>query len=151
LCGQASLILDAGNPGANYLWSTGETTRQVEVYAGAGIYGVDVTYGMNCTSSDEIRIFECSIRDYLSNIPNLFTPNGDGINDTWFFYESAAFPDMVIEIFDRWGKLVYRSEPGYGNPWDGSSTNGREIPMDSYHYIIKVGNEEIMGTVTIVR
>ena len=89
----------------------------------------------------------------LADIPNLFTPNGDGTNDTWFFYESTAFPEMVIEIYDRWGKRIYISEPGYPVPWDGRSMHGVDMPMDSYHYIIKVGEgyEDVVGTITIVR
>ena len=145
------MILDAGNPGATYTWTTGDITQQIEVFAGGQIYGVEVSYGGNCTATDDIMILECSLKEYFANIPNLFTPNGDGVNDDWFFYEATSFPDIVIEIYDRWGKLIFRSEPGYSNPWDGRHMNGREMPMDSYHYIIHVENEEFVGTVTIVR
>jgi len=151
LCGEASLILDAGNPGAVYLWSTGETTQQIEVFAMEQIYSVDVNYGSICNASGEITVMECSLSDFFANIPNLITPNGDGRNDTWIFYESSQFPDIEVDIYDRWGKLVYRSEKGYSNPWDGKHMNGRDLPMDSYHYIIKVGDEYFRGAVTIVR
>jgi gliding motility-associated-like protein len=153
LCGNYSLILDAGNPGATYLWSTGETTREIEVYPGFVVYSVEVTYAGVCSVTDEISILPCGGSDILSDIPNLFTPNGDGVNDTWFFYESAAFPEMVVEIYDRWGKRVYISEPGYPVPWDGRSMHGGDMPMDSYHYIIKPGKgyHEVVGTITIVR
>ena len=48
---------------------------------------------------------------------------------------------------------MYLSESGYPEPWDGTSLNGVELPMDSYHYIIKLndGFEEVIGTITIVR
>ena len=153
LCGNNSLILDAGNPDATYLWSTGETTREIEVYPGAGDISVEVTYGEECSAIGEISILPCDGNNALSDIPNLFTPNGDGTNDTWFFYESAAFPEMVIEIYDRWGKRIYLSEPGYPVPWDGRSMHGVDMPMDSYHYIIKPGEgyEDVVGTITIVR
>jgi gliding motility-associated-like protein len=153
LCGNNSLVLDAGNPDATYLWSTGETTREIEVYPGAGDISVEVTYGGECSTVDEISILLCGGSNMLADIPNLFTPNGDGTNDTWFFYESAAFPEMVIEIYDRWGKRIYLSEPGYPVPWDGRSMHGVEMPMDSYHYIIKPGEgfEDVVGTITIVR
>jgi gliding motility-associated-like protein len=153
LCGNNSLVLDAGNPDATYLWSTGETTREIEVYPGAGNISVEVTYGEECSTVGEISILPCGGSNMLEDIPNLFTPNGDGTNDTWFFYESTAFPEMVIEIYDRWGKRIYLSEPGYPVPWDGRSMHGVDMPMDSYHYIIKVGEgyEDVVGTITIVR
>jgi gliding motility-associated-like protein len=153
LCGNRSIVLDAGNPGATYLWSTGEVTREIEVFAGAGDIAVEVTYGGDCIGTDEISVLPCTGGEVLGDIPNLFTPNGDGVNDTWFFYESAAFPEMVVEIYDRWGKRVYISEPGYPVPWDGRSMHGVDMPMDSYHYIIKPGDgfDDVVGTITIVR
>jgi gliding motility-associated-like protein len=152
-CGPLRLTLDAGNPGATYQWSSGEMTQQIDVSGNVGSVWVLVTFGMNCTAGDTLNVIQCSVKDYFANIPNLFTPNADGKNDTWFFYESASFPEMVIEIYDRWGRLVFLSEAGYPDPWDGRSMNGRELPMDSYHYIIKLndGFEEIVGTVTVVR
>ncbi|KPL20153.1 MAG: hypothetical protein AMS23_11505 [Bacteroides sp. SM1_62] len=153
LCGNNSIILDAGNPGAMYLWSTGETTREIEVYAGQQDISVAVTYGNDCSATDIISILPCGGGEVLGDIPNLFTPNGDGVNDTWFFYESAGFPEMVVVIYDRWGKRVYISEPGYPVPWDGRSMHGVDMPMDSYHYIIKPGEgyDDVVGTITIVR
>jgi gliding motility-associated-like protein len=153
LCGSNTLILDAGNPGATYLWSTGETTPEIQVYPGMGNISVEVTYAGVCNETGGISILPCGGSEILSDIPNLFTPNGDGVNDTWFFYESAVFPEMVVEIYDRWGKRVYISEPGYPEPWDGRSMHGTEMPMDSYHYIIKPGEgyQEVVGTITIVR
>ena len=153
LCGSNSLILDAGNPGATYLWSTGETSSQIEVYAGEQDISVEVIYGYVCSATGNKSILPCGEEAVFGDIPNLFTPNGDGTNDTWFFYESAAFPEMVVEIYDRWGKRVYLSEPGYPVPWDGRSMQGVELPMDSYHYIIKLGEGygEVVGTITIVR
>jgi len=153
LCGNNSLVLDAGNPDATYLWSTGETTREIVVYPGVGSISVEVTYADICSTNDEISVPPCGGSSLLADIPNLFTPNGDGANDTWFFYESAAFPEMVIEIYDRWGKRIYLSESGYPVPWDGKSMHGVDMPMDSYHYIIKPGEgyEDVVGTLTIVR
>lgn len=153
LCGNNSLVLDAGNPDATYLWSTGEITREIEVYPGAGDISVEVSYGEECSAIGEISVQSCGGSNLLADIPNLFTPNGDGTNDTWFFYESADFPEMVVEIYDRWGKRIYHSEPGYPVPWDGRSMHGVDMPMDSYHYIIKPGEgyEDVVGTITIVR
>lgn len=153
LCGSQSLVLDAGYPGSVYEWSTGETSQSISVFAGSQEIWVLVTTQYGCAGGDTVRIYLCSVRDYLSNIPNAFTPNDDNVNDTWYFDESSAFPNILVEIFDRWGKLVFRSERGYPEPWDGRNMNGREMPMDSYYYVIDPGDgsDNIEGTVTIIR
>jgi gliding motility-associated-like protein len=153
LCGEQSLVLDAGNPGSVYEWSTGETSQAINVYTGAQDIWVLVTTEYGCSGGDTILIYRCSVTDFFDKIPNAFTPNEDGTNDTWYFDESAAFPNIRIEIFDRWGKLVFRSEIGYPEPWDGRSMNGKEMPMDSYFYVINLGDgsDQIEGTVTIIR
>ncbi|KPL21738.1 MAG: hypothetical protein AMS23_08890, partial [Bacteroides sp. SM1_62] len=153
LCGQMSLILDAGNPGAAYLWSTGDVTQTIEVFAGEQFITVEVINPGGCTGEGEIHIQPCSPRDFFANIPNTITPNSDNVNDTWQIDEALAYPDIEIEIFDRWGKLVWRSSRGYSENWDGRNMNGRELPMDSYFYVINLndGSEPINGTVTIIR
>jgi len=153
LCGIKYVILNAGNEGSTYLWSTGETTREITVTQGGQVIWVRVTNEYGCDNNDTINIFICSVDDYFKKIPNTFTPNGDNVNETWYFGETGAFPEMIIEIFDRWGKLVYRSERGYPEPWDGKAPNGKDLPVDSYYYVIKLndGSDPLTGIVTIIR
>ncbi|MBL7111881.1 MAG: HYR domain-containing protein, partial [Bacteroidales bacterium] len=153
LCGSMTLDLDAGNPGSTYNWSTGETSEIITIYPGPQVISVLVTSEYGCIGGDTIRILDCSTKAYFARIPNAFTPNGDNVNDTWYFDEAAAFPDIVIEIFDRWGKVIFKSEKGYPEPWDGRAMNGREMPMDSYFYVIDPGDGTgtLTGTVTIIR
>ncbi|KPK81263.1 MAG: hypothetical protein AMS27_15630, partial [Bacteroides sp. SM23_62_1] len=153
LCGESSLLLDADNAGDTYEWSTGETAQTITVYKGRQDIWVVVTNEFGCLDRDTISIYECSVKDLFANIPNTITPNGDNVNDTWYFDEALLFPDIEIEIFDRWGQLVWRSEKGYPEPWDGRSLSGREMPMDSYYYVIELndGSEQVIGTITIVR
>ena len=153
LCGESSLILDAGNEGSSYEWSTSETTQQIYVFAGQQEIWVIVTSEYGCIGSDTILIHRCSLSNYFNNIPNVFTPDGDNVNDTWYFDEAAGFPDMVVEVYDRWGRLIWRSERGYPDPWDGKSLTGAEMPVDSYYYVIELndGSDQIIGTITIVK
>ena len=60
---------------------------------------------------------------------------------------------MIVEIYDRWGTLVWKSDQGYPEPWDGRSLGGRKLPMDSYYYILDPGDglEQFSGTITVVR
>lgn len=89
-------------------------------------------------------------------IPNLFTPNGDGVNDI-FFLKTASLSEITIRIFDRWGNLVYYTETENGNiAWDGKNYSGKDVAEGVYYYTLKAsgkdGNSfEKKGNVTIVR
>jgi gliding motility-associated-like protein len=153
LCGIESLFLDAGSDGARFRWSTGEITREIIAYQGSQTIWVNVKDAYNCENSDTIKILTCSTIDYFKDMPTAFTPNDDGVNDEWRIPELQSFPQAVVEIFDRWGNMIFRSEPGYSRPWDGTY-QGRDMPMDSYYFIIRLnsgGMEPLTGTVTLIR
>ena len=63
-----------------------------------------------------------------------------------------AYPDVTVKIYSRWGQIIFSSSRGYDQPWDGTY-KGKELPMDSYHYIIDLGDgsEVKIGNVTIIR
>jgi gliding motility-associated-like protein len=84
-------------------------------------------------------------------IPNTFTPNGDGVNDTWDIPSLAAYPGCIVSIFNRYGQLLLRST-NYPKPWDGAY-HGAPVPTGTYYYIIdpKNGQQKIAGFVTILR
>jgi gliding motility-associated-like protein len=52
-------------------------------------------------------------------IPNAFSPNGDGTNDTWEIFALNGNPDVIVEIYNRWGELIFYSK-GYSEPWNGT-------------------------------
>jgi|GEM_PF-6813778 len=84
--------------------------------------------------------------------PNAFTPNGDGINDTWDIPNLTNFPNCTVDVFNRYGNLVYHSV-GYGKAWNGSY-NGQHLPAGVYYYIIEPkepGYKTLTGNITIVR
>jgi len=155
LCGEQSLFLSAGTDGVNYVWSTGQNTPDIYVYQGYQEVWALVEDEFGCQDGDTIIINDCDTEQYFSNIPNAITPsNPDGVNDYWEIRKLQDYPDAVVDIYDRWGRLIWRSEPGYPSPWDGRNMNGKEVPMDSYQYIILLnfGNDErIIGTVTVIR
>ncbi len=127
-----------------YQWSTGSTSRTIEVNQ-AGVYTLTVTNEYGCTSTDEIEV----IVDI--GIPNFFTPDGDGYNDTWDIPFLIAEPDAKISVYDRFGNLLTRYKAAEGG-WDGRS-NGREMPTGTYWYIIEVPGTDkpFKGHVTIKR
>lgn len=97
------------------------------------------------TSSVLVRVFK-SI-----TIPNTFSPNGDGINDLWNIDALITYPQALVQVFDRYGQLVYQST-GYAKPWDGTS-NGKPVPAGTYYYLIdlKNGRPRLTGWVLVVR
>jgi gliding motility-associated-like protein len=84
-------------------------------------------------------------------IPNAFTPNNDGINDTWKIPGLGSYPNCTVEIFNRYGTKVYNSI-GYGNPWDGK-IKGNNVPSGVYYYIIdtKIPGAKAAGSLTVIR
>jgi gliding motility-associated-like protein len=83
--------------------------------------------------------------------PNTFTPNGDGVNDTWTIKNLDLYPNSVIEIYTPAGLLVYRSS-GSSNPWDGNY-KGKPLPAGTYYYAIDPRNQrkKIAGYITLLR
>jgi len=154
-----SIVLDAGEDGFIYDWSTGDISRTIQVYGDevpATIWA-EVTTMEGCTASDTIFIdYEAPIEVI---IPTIFTPNDDGFNDTWIITDadgndlSVNYPKAVVEIFNRWGEMLFQSQPGYPEPWDGTYRD-RPLQMDSYHFVITLnepGAKDITGNITIVR
>jgi len=84
-------------------------------------------------------------------IPSAFTPNGDGINDTWDIKYLGYYPNCSVNVFTRWGQMVY-SSLGYGVPWDGTY-KGTALPTGTYYYVInfKNGFFPLAGFVAIIR
>ena len=85
-------------------------------------------------------------------VPNVFTPNGDGKNDVWNIKGLEIYPDVVVKVFNRWGDLVFESTTGYTESWDGTY-NGTASPSATYYYTIELGGgkEGVSGTINIVR
>jgi gliding motility-associated-like protein len=84
-------------------------------------------------------------------IPNTFTPNGDGINDFWDITALVSYPACTVNIYSRYGTLVYNST-GYPRAWDGTR-HGKPLPAGTYYYIVDPGNgaKKFAGAVTIIR
>jgi gliding motility-associated-like protein len=117
---QQYVRLDAGNPGSQYEWNTGEHAQVI--LAGAyGWYVVEVINQFDCSARDSAQVIEyCPSAIF---IPNTFTPNGDGTNDI-FIPVGKNIAAMHLYVFDRWGNLMFESDnPTMG--WDG--TYGGEI------------------------
>ena len=102
-----------------------------------------------CTATDSVTV-TVSERPPLdeNRINNLFTPNGDGANDTWMINGLDAVVD--VSVYNRWGNLVYEQK-NYQNNWDGTN-EGEPLPDGTYYYQVTIGGQsELTGAVSILR
>ena len=90
-------------------------------------------YNSHSCEIDSVE-FEISVSESMLTVPNVFTPNGDGTNDE-FRVVYRSIKEFHIWVYNRWGKLVYKSEdPAKG--WDGT-INGRPAAPGAYYYVIR--------------
>ena len=85
------------------------------------------------------------------NATNILTPNGDGKNDYWTIQDIQLYPQNIVSVYDRAGRLVY-SKSGYNNDWNGTS-NGSLLPQGIYYYIVHLGPNlrKFRGSINIMR
>lgn len=104
-----------------------------------------------CTLSDQITI---TVTNDLS-IPNTFSPNNDGQNDTWEIKGIEAHPNAFLVVYNRWGTEVF-SSIGYDNnkSWNGTSNSGKNLTEGVYYYVLELRDSEertYKGSITIIR
>lgn len=113
----------------------------------------------NCPELCDSALVQIMIqRDSMEiEVPNGITPNGDGLNDAFVFDQLLLNPDEYpnneLIIFNRWGDIVFKARP-YGNDWQGTNMEGKNLPDGTYYYILRldIGSGEILrGDVTILR
>lgn len=152
LCGNFSLLLDAGNPGMQYLWMPyGQSTETIQATEQI-TYSVTVSneYGCEGTGSFTVRP-DCVSKSF---IPSAFTPNGDGLNDI-FRPTLINFEDYSLVVFNRWGEKIFESDDSdFG--WDGTY-NGAVVQNGVYSFVMRYKTTEnlqwqnVGGVVNVVR
>lgn len=153
------MVIESNPAVANFTVSSAfdnNTFITINVTDGAGVYQYQLNYPNGdfselqtsnvfsnlATGEYFVTIFdtlgECSPTRvgpiYIINYPNYFTPNGDGINDTWNIWDLRFQPDAIISIFDRYGKLLKQISPA-SSGWDGTY-NGNQLPSTDYWFTV---------------
>lgn len=138
--------------GSSYLWNTGETTPSVLIKQ-PGDYWLQVWNGFGCSSTETVTIH----KDCTIDIPNAFTPNGDGSNDYFFPRQllSRNVQRFTMQIYNRWGQLLFERHNVNGRGWDGK-LNGREQPEGVYIYTLDIvftngKAENYKGNIALIR
>lgn len=139
-------------PGNRYLWNTGDTSRLLKVVH-HGMYSLQVTSANGCATTESVLVN----KDCYIDVPNAFTPNGDGYNDHFFPRQllSSKVTRFSLKVLNRWGQTVFETNSPNGRGWDGSF-NGAQQSGGVYLYLIETeinGNhvEKYQGNVTLLR
>ncbi len=86
-------------------------------------------------------------------IPNVFTPNGDGLNDLFVIKGLETYPDAELKIVNRWGNVVFKSQNA-SKFWNGNNNRGNSLPVATYYFELDLGeegNKIFKGEVTLLR
>lgn len=154
ICPGGSTVLDATDqPTSTYIWSDGSTASQLPVDT-AGIFWAIVTTGI-CSATDSVTIQVDSCL-FQVEMPNVFTPNGDEMNSTFRPIVLLGVQDVLLEIRNRWGKVVFTSTASLP-VWDGRTVSGDPASDGTYFWVLQYTrtqdqvSEAMTGTVTLLR
>ena len=127
-------------------WSTGDTSLIIDGFP-VGEYSVQITDTAGCLHNESITIASESSNCLV--IPTAFSPNNDGKNDIWFIEGLDDSFENNVEIYNRWGALLYENS-AYQNDWDGK-VSGKDLPTGGYFYIATIQEKTYSGPLAIIR
>lgn len=143
---------------ATYIWNLGDSTSSTtwspsHMYSDTGTYDITLMLVSPKGCVDTVRGIVKVEQHFSFYVPNAFTPNGDGVNDYFKGY-GVAINKYLLNIYDRWGKLIYTTDD-YDKPWDGR-VNNNVVQNDVYVYRIALTdlhNEKhtYVGNVSVVK
>lgn len=154
ICPGESITL-IGSGGVSYSWSGplgyNSSTATISLYdleiEQSGWYQVTVIDSNGCVGYDSTLITVENNGDCLF-IPDLITPDDDGINEAWVINGIENYKKAEVEIYNRWGNLIYYSSP-YNNDWNGTVNRGAtidgkdgKVPVGTYFYIINLNEND---------
>ncbi|MDD2634563.1 MAG: gliding motility-associated C-terminal domain-containing protein, partial [Bacteroidales bacterium] len=145
--GVISVAVEGGISPYTYLWNSGDTLGNLSSLK-AGNYYVTVTDANGCIKTLGTNVLAST--KLCLGIPNAFTPNGDGINDTWEIDYIEMYPSAYVNVFNRWGQQVYQAKSNE-DFWDGT-WKGKYVPAGAYQYVIDLQNgmDPFTGVVVVV-
>ena len=154
ICDGDTAVFDLSGMKESYSWFDG-STAPIRKFTEKGQYALTVTNKCGeFTQMFDVNISHCECPFF---VPNAFTPNGDGTNDEFKVGHSCDLSEYTIQIFNRWGQMVYESHDSQEG-WDGTFA-GQEVPEGIYTYKIQYlwyvyGLDRVRehtGTITIMR
>lgn len=147
--GTAVATAAGGNGGYEYYWENGTVGAFIDQLANDW-YTVEIIDILGCDHIDSVFI-DINPIGCIDPV-NTFTPNEDNYNDTWVIDNMELYPDLKLQIFNKWGNLVHTIEKEY-TPWDGTYKGG-DLPAGVYFWTLYLNdddNEVLRGNITIIR
>jgi gliding motility-associated-like protein len=111
-------------------------------FSGSDVFTYEVC-NLNCASACSFATVTLTTeRPSECEVPSVFTPNEDGVNDFFFIpcFGADVFPDNEVTIFNEWGDEVFHAQP-YNNNWNGEYS-GQSLPTGTYFYVVKLNGSE---------
>lgn len=136
--GSIDLTVTGGVQPYNYMWSTNQTTEDLDNLI-AGQYSVVATDDHGCSIARTIKLSE----PFDLAMPTGITPNGDSQNDFFVVKGIEAYPDNILTIYNRWGNVVYKRQ-NYLNEWTGVNSSGDDLPEGTYYAVLEINGREIL-------
>ncbi len=131
----------------SYYWTPAEYLSSDTVLNPTASPPESITYTLHVVSNigcGSEATDDVSVTVYKAiTIPNTFTPNGDGVNDTWDITALSTYPKSLTQVFNRYGTEIFQSI-GYAKPWDGK-VNGQVVPSGTYYYKIDLKNGNVFS------
>ena len=153
--GQAIANVISGTPPYSFVWRDFPEQDSILAELMPGTYYVIVSDANNCEELVDIKVDDGTICLEASTI---ITPEGDGFNEEFQIGCLSRYSDNRLEIYNRWGQLVFLSDNyNNNNLWRGTSRSGSEVPDGVYYYVFKYtnpstgGEETQKGAVTVLR
>ncbi len=162
--GDGTILRARGNAVAFY-WRPSNTlsdstgTSVVATPVASAVYTVTAVNANGCTTTDTIGVRVKPRRKVHAGLPNVFTPNGDGVNDVFPFSIPEGYEKIEVSIYERWGTRVYsiKSDVGKGDfvQWNGKNDSGADCPEGVYLFSADYygSNRELhrTGSITLIR
>lgn len=128
------------------LWTPAASLDSADIFTPLAIPGSSTLYILtvtdtnSCVNQDSvfITVNSVAVEQFPGVVSNLFTPNGDGINDTWYIQDIQNYSDNEVFIYNIYGDVVF-TKKGYMNDWQGTY-NGSALPDGTYYYVIRFDN-----------